>query len=93
MQYVKTLSKVDRERYTRKLQVFYGAVGDSGVRTDPYEILQEKWSASVSSWRPVEFGDMYSYLIKTPDQFTREKLKAHKSLDVFNYYIRHVYNY
>ena len=54
MQYVKTLSKVDRERYTRKLQVFYGAVGDSGVRTDPYEILQEKWSASVSSWRPVE---------------------------------------
>ena len=84
MQYVKTLSKADRERYTKNLEVFYGAVGDSGVRTESYEILQEKRSASVSSWPPVEFGDIYSYLIETPDRFTRKKLKAYKSLDVFN---------
>ena len=92
MPYVKTLSKADRERYTRKLEVLYGAVGDHGIRTDLYEILQKKWSNSVSLWLPVEFGDIYLYLIETPGQFTREKIKAYKSLDAFNYYIRHVYN-
>ena len=73
--------------------MLYDAVGGSStctVLTDPYEILPEKWSDSISSWPPVEFGDIYTYLIETPGQFTREKLKAYKSLDAFNYYIRYV---
>ena len=86
------MSKADQERYTRKLGVLYDAVGDSTctVLTDPYEILPEKWSDSISSWPPVEFGDIYTHLTETPDQFTREKLKAYRSLDAFNYYIRYV---
>jgi hypothetical protein len=29
----------------------------------------------------VEFGQIYSYLIDTPGPFTRENLRAYKSLD------------
>ena len=93
MQYAKSLSKADQERYTRKLEVLYDAVGGSSTcttLTDPYEILREKWSDSISSWPPVEFGDIYAYLIETPGQFSREKLMAYKSLDAFNCYIRYV---
>ena len=86
------LSKADQERYTGKLGVLYDAVGDSTctVLTDPYQIHPEKWSDSISSWPPIEFGDIYMYLIETPGQFTQEKLKAYKSLDAFYYYIRYV---
>ena len=66
-------------------------MSDGASLTDMYEIFQEKWSDSVSSWPTVEFGDIYCYLIETPSQFTREKLKAYKSLDAFNYHIRYVY--
>ena len=65
MQYAITLSNAAQERYTRKLDVHYDAVGGSSTSTvltdpltDPDEILPEKWSDSISSWRPVEFGDI-----------------------------------
>lgn len=35
---------------------------------------------------PIEFGEIYTYLIDTPGQFTREQLKLYKSLEAFNYY-------
>jgi hypothetical protein len=41
----------------------------------------------VALWPPVEFGCIYSYLIDTPGQFSKEKLKAYKSLEAYNYYI------
>ena len=55
---------------------------------DLYEISNERWTDNVMLWPPVEFGEVYTYLIDTPGQFTREKMKAYKSLDAFNYYIR-----
>ena len=61
MQYAITFSKVVQERYTRKLDVLYDAVGGSStctVLTDPDEILPEKWRDSISSWPPVEFRDI-----------------------------------
>ena len=61
---------------------------DSGVLVDPYSVEDEKWKDDVSLWPPVEFGEIYTYLIDTPGQFTREKMKAYKSLEAFNYYIR-----
>ena len=87
MAYVDSLPKQEKERYVKKLNVLYGS--DSNV-VDPYMIDEEQWKDDVCLWPPIEFGDIYSYLIDTPGQFTKEKLKAYKSLDAFNYYIRYV---
>ena len=86
MSYKDSLSALDRARYERKLDIVYA---DSGLEVlDPFSIPQEKWKDDVSLWPPVEFGQLYAYLVDTPGPFTREKLKAYKSLEAFNYYIR-----
>lgn len=48
-------------------------------------------------WPPLEFGDIYTYLIDTQGLFTEESLKAYKSLEAFNFfhsgYVRTVFFY
>jgi hypothetical protein len=51
---------------------------------DPYEVVNG-WIDDVALWPSVEFWYIYSYLINTPGQFTKEKLKADKSLEAYNY--------
>ena len=51
------------------------------------------WIDDISQWPPVEFGQIYTNLINTPGQFTSEKMKAYKSLEAFNYYIRYAWPY
>lgn len=87
MTYLDSLSAPEKRRYCEKLQVIYNS-NDPAALVDPYTIEDEKWKDDVSLWPPVEFGEIYTYLIDTPGQFTREKMKAYKSLDAFNYYIR-----
>ena len=82
MDYQQGLSSSQKELYRRKVELLR--------IPDPYTIPQEKWKDDVASWPQVEFGQIYTYLIDTPGQFTKEKLKAYKSLDAFNYYIRYV---
>ena len=55
---------------------------------DPYEIDDIEWIGDLTVWPPVEFGDIYYYLVETPGQFMKQRMKAYKSLDAFNYYIR-----
>ena len=38
-------------------------------------------------WPLVELKDIVLYLSQTPGQYTREKLKAYKSLDAYNYFV------
>ena len=87
MEYKSCLPKAERKRYCEKLQVLCSKQ-DPVVTLDPYEISDERWTDDVALWPPVEFGEIYTYLVDTPGQFTREKMKAYKSLDAFNYYIR-----
>ena len=42
----------------------------------PYRIPNERWKDNLSLWPPVEFGQICTYLIDTPGQFTKEKLKS-----------------
>lgn len=85
MDYQQSLPEGDRKKYKRKLEILCQTAENV---TDPYEIPQEHWIDDVSAWPEVEFGQIYTYLIDTPGQFTKEKLKAYKSLEAFNYYIR-----
>ena len=88
MAYEKTLLDAEKRRYRAKLEVLYGT-RDSKALIDPYEIGEDKWKDDITLWPPVDFGDIYTYLVDTPGEFTRERMKAYKSLDAFNYYIRY----
>ena len=89
MSYCSCLPEVERERYKKKLQLLYNST-DSEVLLDPFIENEEKWKDDITLWPPIEFGQIYTYLIDSPGQFTREQLKAYKSLEAFNYYIRSV---
>ena len=93
MSYSDSLKGPEKERYERKLQCLYRVKGRSSKEEcvevlDPYNISVELWINDVSRWPPIEFPHVYTYLIDTPGEFTREKLKAFKSLQAYNYYIR-----
>ena len=43
------------------------------------KIREEEWLDDPTKWPPVEFGQIHTYLIESPDQFTK-KLRKYKSL-------------
>ena len=48
----------------------------------------ELWIDDLSRGPPIEFPRVYTYLMNTSGEFTREKLKAFKALQPYNYYMR-----
>ena len=85
--YYSTLPVAEKKRYKEKVEAITKNKFLNSL--DPYEIV-DGWIDDIALWPPVEFGCIYSYLIDTPGQFTKEKLKAYKSLEAYNYYIRSV---
>ena len=78
--YVNTLSLDAKQRYNSKL------LCDSATNNlpDPYS-LTEKWSTNPDTWPDLTFGDIYLYLIDTPSIYTKESMKAYKSLEAYRY--------
>ena len=89
--YFSTLDYSTRTRYLEKLNI------DGETLPDPYGITDDQWLDDVSKWPTLEFGDVYTYLIDSVGNFTKEKLKAYKSLEAYNYfyngYVRTVFFY
>ena len=75
MEYNNSLPEAERKRYCEKLAALCSKQYPV-VMLDPYEISDERWTDDVTLWPPVEFGEIYNYLVDTPDQFTKEKMKA-----------------
>ena len=92
MSYSDSLKGPEKERCERKLVSIWCHGRSSKEKCievlDPYNISVELWIDDVSRWPPIEFPHVYRYLIGTHGEFTREKLKAFKSLQAYNYYIR-----
>ena len=74
--YFSALPATERKRYKEKLEVLY-CNKDPEVLIDPCVIEESKWKDDVALWPPLEFGQIYTYLIDMPGQFTREKMKAY----------------
>jgi hypothetical protein len=72
------------DRYMIKLKVLFD---DGEMVIDPFKLQSNEWVNDPSRWPAVEFGQIYTYLIESPGIFTRERMKAYKSLEAFNYYI------
>ena len=80
MSYKESLDAVAKARYEKKMELV-------GLGSCPYDLVPEAWTDDVTLWPPVEFPDIVLYLLQTPGQYTREKLKAYKSLETYNYFV------
>ena len=89
--YFQSLDYSAQKRYLTKLKV------DGHDLKDPYDIPDDLWLDDPSKWPDIQFGDIYTYLIDTPGIFTKESLRAYKSLEAYNYfyngYVHTVYYY
>ena len=78
--YFSSLNYIAKKSYLEKLK-------KGGLNLeDPFSIADDQWSEDLSQWPELEFGDIYGYLIDTEGTYTKDKLKAYKSLDAYNYY-------
>jgi len=89
--YQATLDLEAKKRYKEKLKL------ESEELADPYAISENEWCDDVTKWPSVEYGDIYNYLIESEGRYTKESLKAYKSLEAYNYFasghVRKVYYY
>ena len=74
------LDSLGKTRYKEKLHMLQ-------LRTDPYLVDKKAWVAERSLWPPVEFPDVFVYLINSPSPCTKEALKAYKSTDAWSYFV------
>ena len=74
------LDSSGKTRYKEKLHILQ-------LRSDPYLLDKNSWLAERSLWPPVEFPDVFVYLINSPSPYTKEALKAHKSIDAWSYFV------
>jgi hypothetical protein len=75
---VDNLPRDAKSRYQQKLQYNNGTM----TLPDPYN-LRDNWSDSPATLPDLTFGDIFVYLIDTPSMFTKETMKAYKSLDAY----------
>lgn len=79
--YIDSLNFSARKQYLEKLKI------GGQVLSDPYSMPDEDcWCNDVTKWPELLFGDIYTYLINTEGLFTKEKFKAYKSLEAYNYF-------
>ena len=80
-EYQSALDPEAKKRYKEKLAF------DSEELPDPYAVPDEKWVDDITKWPSIEYGDIYNYLIDLKGRYTKESLKAFKSLEAYNYFV------
>ena len=78
--YFKSLLEREKTSYKAKL-----TLSDGFALPDPLAI--EEWSDNTSKILEVTYPDIYSYLIDTTSEFTKEKMKCYKLLEAYNFFI------
>ena len=86
-EYFEFLSEEDKKGYLAKLTLSTGE-----QLPDPF-ILHSNWPDDVSLLPDITYPDIYHFLIEYPSQFSKESLKAYKSLESYNFFVcGHVQN-
>ena len=74
-EYYQQLTGTARKRYDEKLDMI-------GVLCDPYaKTNPAPWLTESTTWPEVEYPDVYNYLVSTPSPYTKQEMKAYKSLE------------
>ena len=74
------LEEAAKRRYLQKLN----SVSDK--TDDPYTVSTEPLTVQ-STLPDIQYPDIYNYLIETPSAYTKDDLKAYRSLDAYKYLI------
>ena len=78
-----TLPGAEKKRSEQKLEELYYNK-DPEVLINSYVIIESKLKDDiVAFWPPVEFGQIYTYLIDLPGQFTKAKINYLQELGCF----------
>ena len=80
-EYSATPSKEDFVTYQEKLTLASGE-----QLTDPY-LLKDKWSDDIPSLPEIKWWDVTEYLLDTSSTYTKESIKAYKSLEAYDYFV------
>ena len=78
--YLRSLTNIDRLQYLKKLTLTTGK-----QLPDPYSLPAPEWVNDASKWPSIQWPDIYLYLIEKPSVYTKEKLRAYRSLDAFEF--------
>lgn len=83
--YVLQLDKSDSNRYSSKLKISF----EDQILSlpDPYNLYDGWYAADADKLPPVQYLDLYNYLINTPGPCTSEALRAYRSLEAYNYFV------
>lgn len=73
------LNVEDRKKYNEKLKITLGI--------DPYNVNSKFFSDLMDLWPEVEFPDIVTYLLFSKSPYTKEQLKAYKSLEAYQYFV------
>ena len=61
------------------------------MANDPYTEVSQRsshlWSTDATLCPKVEYPDIYNYLISMPSSYTKDKLKAYKSMEGYTYFV------
>ena len=80
--YAEELSIEDRETYAKKL-----TLNNETLLPDPLNINDNKWSSDITFLPDLSWPDIVNYVINTPSEFTKDKIKAYKSLEAYNFFV------
>ena len=75
------LSAESKRRYTEKLDLIGKDVND------PYFVCTKEVVKKDEDLPLVEYPDVYNYLINAPSPYTKQQLKAYKSLEGYNFLV------
>ena len=79
--YYQGLNEASKARYLDKISV---------LGCDPYLLKDQdetKYELPNHEWPSVEFPDIFNYLVTTPSRYTKEDLKAYKSLEAYKIFM------
>ena len=78
MDYLSSLGPQESKRYVEKIAV---------IGEDPYKISKGEFSSSPDILPSITYPDIYNYLVVNPSPYSKEELKAYKSLDAYNQFV------
>ena len=79
MDYLSSLAPQEIQRYNEKISLIGG--------DDPYKIPKGNFSNSHDVLPAVTYPDIYNYLVANPSPYSKEDLKAYKSLEAYNQFV------